>query len=68
MFHALSFSSDCVYSVRLRNLLRRSDVPAWCPGWIVIESEVVSNIALLRSKAVSAAHGASVYQRRETIA
>src|SRR5207245_4896819 len=49
-----------------RNLLRRSDVPAWCPGRVFVETKVVSNITLLRGKAVSAAHGASVYQRHET--
>src|SRR6266496_1282203 len=50
-----------------RNLLRRSDVPAWCPGRIFVETKVVSNITLLRCKAIAAAHGAPVYQRHETI-
>src|SRR5207302_3442430 len=50
-----------------RNLLRRSDVPAWCPGRIFVETKVVSNITLLRCKAIAAAHRAPVYQRHETI-
>ena len=50
-----------------RDLLRRSDVPARRPGWIVIESEVIPKITLFRGKAVSAAHETSFYPRHETL-
>ena len=35
-----------------RNLLRRRDVPTWCPGRIFVETKVVSDVALLRCQAV----------------
>src|SRR5579864_4287605 len=40
-----------------RNLLRRRDVPSWCSGRIVVETEVVSDVMLLRCQAIAAAHG-----------
>src|SRR2546429_1441568 len=41
------------YTTLFRSL-RRSDVPAWCPGWIFVETKVVSDVTLLRCQAVTA--------------